>query len=56
MNQPTQLRRLADVLGSVIYMGRCPDCKTQHMSLNARVGPNRECERCYRRKSTETQR
>lgn len=43
-----QLQTLGDLLGSVLYLGRCR-CGTQHMSPNdrvLRVGSETLCARC----------
>lgn len=40
---------LGDRLGSVLFPGRCPDCRRQHMSTHALVGPRGECAACYSR-------
>lgn len=42
------LRPLGDVLGPLVYLGRCPCCGAQHLSRHALVGPGRECALCWR--------
>jgi len=45
------LKSLGDVLGPLLYLGRCDNCGTQFMSRNDRVWVRRDagmvrCERC----------
>lgn len=41
-----KLARLGDVLGPLLYLGRCPRCPRQHMSTHALVLPDGTCEMC----------